>query len=297
MIESRSPHASPAANSSAYPALAGWIVPVATPFDERGAVDERAFEEHIDYLAARGARRLWINGTTGEFFSLTQGERIRTLELARRRFAGPVIFQAGACNLGETRELARRAVDIGADAISSVPPFYIAGAPADGIVAWFNELAESISVPFLVYNFPKHTGNSVDAAMLTAIRHDGMKDSSGDLSLIGATPRFFVGGDKKVLATYAGGGVGFVSAISNAFPETYAAIERAIEKGDGDEAQRLQAILLELVDAIAGNHGMARIKWILSHRLPRYPRRVRPPLVPVAREDEPEMGRLAAEHA
>lgn len=251
--------------------LKGLVVPVPTPFSEDGSVDFGAFLSHLDWLAECGVNNLLINGTTAEFFSLTHDEQMALLQAARESWSGSLGFHLGSTALFQGLETARAAEHVGVDFIASLPPFYIANAPADGIVEWFNELSEATELPFILYNFPKHTGNPLTAEMLGKIPHWGMKDSSADLSLVSATPRYFVGGDRKISAAYSAGAVGFVSASANIDPKPYLQIEN-------EQTPELQAEVDEVNARTSGPYAIARIKQALSEILPGYPSAVRPPL-------------------
>jgi len=254
--------------------LKGLVVPVATPFTESGAIDFGAFLAHLDWLAECGVRNLLINGTTGEFFSLTPSEQLRVLQVARENWDGMIIAHTGSPVLFQCLETAHAAEEIGADLLASLPPFYFAGAPADGLVRWFNELAESTELPLILYNFPKHTGNPLTPEILSQISHYGMKDSSADLSLIPATPRYFVGGDRKISAAYAAGASGFVSASANIDPLPYIQIEQT-------QTSEHQAAVDAVNARTNGPYAIARIKQALSEIIPGYPSAVRPPLMAV----------------
>jgi len=247
--------------------LKGLVVPVPTPFAEDGAVDLGAFLSHLDWLAECGVRNLLINGTTAEFFSLLHDEQMELLQAAREVWKGTLIFHIGTPALFQGLEAARAAEHAGADLIASLPPFYIADAPADGIVEWFNQLSEVTELPFILYNFPKHTGNPLTPEMLKKIPHWGIKDSSSDFSLIPETPRYFVGGDRKISTAYAAGGVGFVSASANIDPMPYLQIEK-----------ERQAEVDAVNARTSGPDAIAKIKQALSEILPGYPAAVRPPL-------------------
>ncbi len=249
----------------------GLVVPVPTPFAENGAIDFGAFLAHLDWLAECGVRNLLINGTTGEFFSLTPSEQLRVLQVARENWDGIIIAHTGSPALSQCLESAHAAEETGADFLASLPPFYFADAPADGLVRWFNELAESTELPLILYNFPKHTGNLLTPEILSQVPHWGMKDSSADLSLIPATPRYFVGGDRKISAAYAAGAKGFVSASSNADPLPYVRIEK-------EQSAENQAAVDKVCERFSGPFAIARIKQALSEILPGYPPYVRPPL-------------------
>lgn len=252
--------------------LTGLVVPVPTPFSENGAVDFGAFLAQLDWLAECGVRNLLVNGTTGEFFSLSPREQVQIVQVARENWGGLLIAHTGSPVLSQCLESVRAAEDAGADFLTSLPPFYFAGAPTDGLVRWFNELAESTELPLILYNFPKHTGNSLTPEMLAQIPHYGMKDSSADLSLVVATPRYFVGGDRKISAAYAVGAKGFVSASSNIDPLPYIQIEQ-------EQTPENQAAV-DAVNARAnGPFSIARIKQALAEIIPGYPPQVRPPLV------------------
>jgi 4-hydroxy-tetrahydrodipicolinate synthase len=251
--------------------LNGLVVPVPTPFAESGAIDFGAFLAHLDWLAECGVRNLLINGTTGEFFSLSPREQLDLLKVARENWDGIVIAHTGSPALFQAFETAHAAEEVGADFLASLPPFYFAGAPGSGLVRWFNELAESTKLPLILYNFPKHTGNPLTPEILAQVPHYGMKDSSADLSLIPATPRYFVGGDTKISAAYAAGAKGFVSASANIDPLPYIRIEQ--ERTSENQAA------VDAVNARAnGPFAIARIKMALSEIIPSYPPHVRPPL-------------------
>lgn len=250
----------------------GLVVPVPTPFAESGAVDFGAFLAHLDWLAECGVRNLLVNGTTGEFFSLTPAEQLQLLQTARENWDGIVIAHTGSPVLFQCLETARAAEDEGADFIAALPPFYFAGAPVAGLVKWFTTLAESTALPLILYNFPKHTGNPLTPEILAQVPHWGMKDSSADLSLISATPRYFVGGDRQISAAYAAGAKGFVSASSNVDPLPYVRIET-------EQSAENQSAVDAVNARINGPFAIARIKQALSEIIPGYPSAVRPPLL------------------
>ncbi len=251
--------------------LKGLVVPVPTPFGENGAVDLGAFLSHLDWLAECGVSNLLINGTTGEFFSLTHNEQILLLETARSAWTGPLIFHLGGSALSQALDSACAAQGEGADFVAALPPFYFSGAPAEGIVDWFGQLAVETDLPLILYNFPKHTANSLTPKILFRIPHWGMKDSSGDLGLIPSTPNYFVGGDRKISAAYAAGAKGFVSASSNVDPGLYLRIEK-------ERTPESQAAVDAVNKTFSGAYAIARIKQHLSEILPGYPPYVRPPL-------------------
>lgn len=275
--------------------LSGLVVPVTTPFDENDKIDKRMFIEHLEMLAGQGVKRIMVNGTTAEFFSMTEDERKVCLKLAREYFPGVIMFHAGQTSLKQAKIEAKWGQEYGADAIVCVVPYYMAGVSKDGIVDYFNELAGSVDVPLVLYNFPKHTGNSLDADMIGRIKHFGMKDSSADLSLVGSTEHYYMGGDEKILAAYDKGAYGFVSARGNAFAPLFVELEAAIIRRDGS-AIAVQERITMLKKKTSGGYGIARLKYAVAQQLEGYPVRVRLPLVEFPDEEKAAMDAALGEY-
>lgn len=251
--------------------LKGLVVPVPTPFGDEGEVDLGAYLSHLDWLAECGVRNLLVNGTTGEFFSLTPEEQLNLLRVSREAWKGTLIFHLGDTALFQCLETAHQAEEAGADFLASLPPYYFAGAPTDGLVEWFGRLSLETDLPLILYNFPKHTGNALTSEILEKIPHWGLKDSSGDLSLIASTENYFVGGDRKISEAYAMGANGFVSASANIDPLPYLRIEK-------EQTPENQAAVDAVNARASGPFAIAKIKQALSEILPGYPVAVRPPL-------------------
>ena len=220
-----------------------------------------------------------LSGTTGEFFSLLPEERKEVHKIVRKHFKGNVLFQAGADSLALTLQLACWAQDNGADAVMALPPYYMAKVPDDGLVDYFNSIAAKISIPLILYNFPKHTQNPLTPDLLARIDHFGIKDSAADLSMIPATPKYYVGGDDKILNAHNSGAYGFVSARANAFPELFGKMDRAIAAGKSEDAREIQIIISMVKKHLSGPNGIAMIKYALSKKLTCYPLIMRSPLV------------------
>ncbi len=256
---------------------AGLIVPLLTPFDAGNAFDERAFVEHLEFLSRAGVRRVLVGGTTGEFFSLTVDERLDLLKLALEYFPGLVLFQAGGGPLAEAIHLATRAGELGADAVLCLPPSYYADAPPRGIIEYVQTVAAAVDIPLILYNFPRHTQNPLTPAILRAVRHFGLKDSSGDLSLITATPRYFLGDDTRICRALRAGATGFVSAAANALPELYVSLDALTAAHDWREARALQERIRELLSR-PGDRRIPALKRLVRTRIENYPAIVRPPL-------------------
>lgn len=263
--------------------LRGLIVALLTPFDNKSRIDKEMLICHLTFLQTKNVNRIIINGTAGEFYSLTQWERKLILKLTRSNFPGYIIFQAGCESLIQTEEMTKWGVDNGADAIISLPPYYPARAPKQGIIDYLNKLSNSISIPFLIYNIPKHTKNPITPDMLAHINHFGVKDSSANFSLVKHTPHYYIGSDTKILSSYKAGSHGFVSTRANHLPEIYVKIEKALLRNDMRKAKSIQKEIFEASDLYSGENQIAIAKYALSKRVKGYPINVRLPLVKLSK--------------
>ncbi len=263
--------------------LKGLVVPVLTPFDDSGAVDERAFARHLEFLAEHGVRRIMVNGTTAEFYSLLPEERKTLLQLARKHFAGLIILHAGGTGLAQNLIEVQWANELGADAVAVLPPIYPAGLPAAGIIEYFKALEKKAEIPFILYNFPKHSGNAITPDILKEVPHFAMKDSAQNLALMEHTPRYFIGSSTNIYEPVQQGAAGFVSATANVRPELYAAMDMLVVAAKVNEA----AVMQEEIRAYSAPFsvgGVPALKQSLARKLPGYPTNVRVPLIRAATE-------------
>jgi 4-hydroxy-tetrahydrodipicolinate synthase len=257
--------------------LQGLIVPVLTPFADSGEIDQQAFVRHLNFLVQHGVQRIMVNGTTAEFYSLLAEERKLLLKLARRHFPGCIILHAGGCGVAQKKMEVRWGNELGADAVAVLPPIYPAGLPERGIIEYLQALGAEADVPFLLYNFPKHTGNALTPEILRSVPHYALKDSSQDLGLMDATPRYFVGSGTYIFEPVRQGAAGFVSGPANVRPELYTAFEMLLSAARNEEA----AVMQEEVRSYASpfsTGGVPRLKQALARKLPGYPVNVRLPL-------------------
>jgi len=258
--------------------LKGLIVPVLTPFSESGEIDEGAFIRHLEFLKGHGIRRIMVNGTTAEFFSLLPEERRKLLKLARENFDGLIIQHAGGLGLVQNTVEVQWANDLGADAVAVLPPCYPAGLPEEGIIEYFQKLAKEAEVPFILYNFPKHTGNAITTDILDAVPHFAIKDSSQNFELMEHTPRYFVGTSTNIYEPVQEGAAGFVAATGNVRPEIYSAMDMLVVSAKVEEAAVMQQEI-RAYSAPFSAGGVPLLKQALARKLKGYPTNVRLPLL------------------
>ena len=140
----------------------GLVPAVLTPFDAAGELNLAAVEPHANLLARDGVAGVFVGGTTGEFSSLTQEERLAlTARWAAVVKGTPVrlVVHVGANCLPDAKHLAAHANALGAEAIAAVAPSYFKPKSLDVLIAWCAEIAAAApDTPFYFYDIPHLTG-------------------------------------------------------------------------------------------------------------------------------------------
>ncbi len=269
-----------------------------TPFDESGALDEKAFRAFVEWQIEEGTSGLVPAATTGESPTLSHEEHNRIVEICVEVAAGrvPVIAGAGSNNTAEAIDLARHAEKAGADAVLVVTPYY--NRPTQqGLIAHYSAVAEAISLPIIIYNIPSRSVIDMSVDTMAHLHHNwsnivGVKDSTAALDRVSAQRlscgHGFVqltGEDASALGHAAHGGVGAISVTSNVAPRQCADFQAALAAGDFDRAREMHDMLMPLHQALFLEPGVAGAKYALS-KLGRVKNVLRSPLLPATSETE-----------
>ena len=135
----------------------GSIVAIVTPF-KGGVVDEEGYRELIEFQINNGTNAIVPCGTTGESATLSMEEHNRVIDIAIEAVNGrvPVIAGTGGNSTHEAIQLSKHAKEVGADATLQVTPYY--NKPTqEGLYQHFRTVAESTSLPCIMYNVPSRT--------------------------------------------------------------------------------------------------------------------------------------------
>jgi 4-hydroxy-tetrahydrodipicolinate synthase len=236
-----------------------------TPFRSDGSLDEPALERFVDWQIEQGVNFLVPCGTTGENPVLTLEEHRRVVEISVRRASGRVRVLAGAGNNSTDKavELARIAIDLGADGILTITPYYNKPTP-DGLRRHFGAQAEAIEkrkpgMPMIMYNVPGRTGVNMTAATTLALAREipnitGVKEASANMEQILTILRdrekdFAVlsGDDAWTLPLLAAGADGLISVASNEIPKLMSDMVRYGLAGDFARAREIHERVLPLL--------------------------------------------------
>lgn len=160
------------------------IAAIVTPFDARGAMDKGALQAYLALLSAAGVKTILVNGTTGEFFSMTSHERAAVLEFCRGHWPGQVIAHIGSAAIGDAIDLLDHAQSH-TDYVVAIPPYFFASPPEEGVYAFFRQLLVRSDLPLLLYNFPRHAQTDITPSIVSQLAAEfrllrGVKDSGKD---------------------------------------------------------------------------------------------------------------------
>lgn len=167
--------------------LHGYIMPLLTPFNADGSVDERGMRTNISYLIGEGIHGITLTGSFGEFPLLTEQERIRLYEVAAEEAAGRCAVIAGTAHARTevVIELGDAAARIGMDGVMMTPPHYLRPSD-DDLRLHFGRIAAAAALPITIYNNPPRVGINMSVALLVELsRLDNVatiKQSSPDLT-------------------------------------------------------------------------------------------------------------------
>lgn len=254
----------------------GSMVALISPMRSDGSLDEKAFQELVEWQIAEGTEGLVPVGTTGESPTLSHAEHKRLVELCVEVARGrvPVIAGAGSNSTAEATDFVRHAKAAGADATLVVTPYY--NKPTqEGMYLHFKALADAADLPLFIYNIPPRSVIDMSVETMARLaRHPnivGVKDATANLARPLHTRRAcgedFIqlsGEDHTALSFNAAGGHGCISVTANVAPRLCAEMQKAWRAGRIAEAIGIQDRLVPLHDALFAETSPGPVKYAAS---------------------------------
>lgn len=274
-----------------------------TPFDAKGNIDFQKTSHLVEYLLKNGSDSLVISGTTGESPTLTFEEKAalfkHVVNVVDKRV--PVIAGTGNYNTRDSIELTKKAEDIGVDAILLVAPYY--NKPnQEGLYQHFKAIAESTSLPVMIYNIPGRSSVNIEPETIIRLSEvpniKAVKEASGNLvqmtQIIANTPDDFVlycGDDSLAMPTLSIGGVGVVSVAAHIIGNEMQQMIQAFFSGNVTEAAKWHQKLLPIMKGLFAAPSPAPVKTALQLKGLNVGS-VRLPLVPLTEKERNELAEL-----
>ena len=237
------------------------MVALVTPFKD-GKLDEPALRALVDWQIAAGTDGIIPCGTTGESATLSYEEHERVIQVVVEQARGrvKVLAGTGSNSTDEAVEMTRKAEKLGADGSLQVTPYYNKP-PQEGLCRHFKKIAESTSLPIVLYNVPGRTSCNIlpeTVARLAGVKNiAGIKEASGNLdqvkkvvSLCGPDFTVLSGEDAQNYEILELGGRGMISVTANVVPDRLAKMWDLFAAGKKAEAKVIHAELLPLHQAM-----------------------------------------------
>src|SRR4051812_38624871 len=243
-------------------AVRGVIVPLITPLESQERLDRFGLERLVEHVIIGGVSGIFILGTTGEGPSLAYDLRSELIEAVCRQTAGRVPVLVGITDTAYERTIAmaRVAERSGASAVVLAPPSYFQICQSD-LLRYLERCAAESPLPIFLYNMPSLTKLAYETDTVSRATQIegilGLKDSSGDLEYlqsvvcsVGTNFPVMVGPEEMLVDAMRAGATGGVCGGANLNPRLLSNLQRATAAGDFETAQKLQARVREISDAL-----------------------------------------------
>jgi dihydrodipicolinate synthase/N-acetylneuraminate lyase len=236
-----------------YPALL-------TPFTKDDSIDLAMFKTNLDAQREAGVEGIILGGSLGEASSLSNEEKRDLLFYSKEVLPAsfPVIINIAEQTTKAAIALAQESEKNGADGLMLLPPMRY-GADDTETLAYFSSVAESTSLPIMIYNNPIDYKIMVTLDMfekLTAHQNIvAVKESTRDVSNVtrmincfGDRYKILTGVDPLAMESLVMGADGWVAGLVDAFPRETVAIFRLIKAGKIDEALKIYRWFLPVLE-------------------------------------------------
>lgn len=267
---------------------------IATPFNENG-VNLEELSKLVEDQIQNGVDSLIVCGTTGEASTMTESERLETIECAVKVSNGriPIIAGTGSNNTKSVIEMNKKVERLGVDGVLIVTPYYNK-TTQEGLIIHYGEIAKNTNLPIILYNVPSRTGVNVKpetAYELSKIENIvAIKEASGDLSQIAKIANLcrenlniYSGNDDQIIPILSLGGIGVISVLSNIMPKYTHDMCYNYFEGNTKIATKMQIDAIPLINALFSEVNPIPVKEALNicgYKLGK----PRLPLIPINKE-------------
>ena len=241
--------------------LKNVITAMITPFNDELVIDEEKYREFIRFQIENGCQILTM-GTTGESATMSHEEHHIAMDIAvdeaKKSDKKPfVLAGTGSNSTKESISLSQYAEKVGVDGCLVVVPYY--NKPVQhSLIDHFSAIADSVSLPIILYNVPSRTGRNLEPETVTKLANAkdnivGIKCASGNIDQItkiikNTSDDFIVlsGDDSMTYHIMALGGKGVISVASNIIPSKMVEFTSSMLNNDWGKARTMQLKLYDL---------------------------------------------------
>lgn len=248
---------------------------IATPFGSNG-VNLSAFKKLLDFQLSNSVDSIIVCGTTGEAATMSDDEKSSIISCAVDFVADrvPVIAGCGSNDTNKAISNAKLAESLGVDGLLIVTPYYNK-CTQSGLISHYSKIAESVSIPIILYNVPSRTGVNIEPETCLELSKIpnivAIKEASGNISQVAKIAALckdnlfiYSGNDDQVLPILSLGGIGVISVLSNIKPlETHNMVASFLD-GNLADSKNLQLDLLPIISALFCEVNPIPVKYALN---------------------------------
>ena len=260
---------------------------ISKPFYEEG-VNLKEFARLVEEQIKNQVDAIIVCGTTGESATMTEEERLQTIECAVKTANGrvPIIAGTGSNNTKAVIEMNRKVEKLGVDGLLIVTPYYNK-TTQKGLIEHYKVIAQNTTLPIILYNVPSRTGvNILPETCLELSKIENIvavKEASGDLSQIAMIANLcrdnlsiYSGNDDQIIPILSLGGMGVISVLSNIKPKYTHDMCYEFFNGNIKEAAKMQIDAIPLIKALFSEVNPIPVKAALNmigydYGIPRLP--------------------------
>ena len=253
----------------------GCATAIATPFTEEG-VDLEEFAKLVEEQIKEGVDGIVVCGTTGESSTMTEKERLDTIECAVKTANKrvPIIAGTGSNNTKAVIEMNKKVEELGVDGLLVVTPYYNK-TTQEGLIVHYKTIAENTTLPIIMYSVPSRTGVNIKPETcfeLSKVENIvAIKEASGDLSQIATIASLcrdnlciYSGNDDQIIPILSLGGKGVISVLSNVKPKFTHDMCYNFFNGKIEEATKMQLDAIPLIKALFSEVNPIPVKAALN---------------------------------
>ena len=255
--------------------FSGMYAALLTAFDKDGSINYEATGMLAERNIQKGLKGMYVAGSSGEAMMMSEEERVSLLEYVSRLNKGRVtlIAHVGSTSTDAAIRMAKRAAELGYDAVSAVAPYYYSFS-GEAIRGYYTDILNATDLPMLIYNFPASGGfdgmlslvsDMIDNKKLMGVKHTSVnlfelerfKHMKRPLTVFNGFDEMLIGG----LSMGADGGIG---STYNFLQDDILAIYAAFKKGDLKKAMEVQEKVNRIIEAMIPFGVFAMEKAILT---------------------------------
>ena len=256
----------------------GVMPAVTTQFNENDELDLQLFRKNIHAQLDAGVHGIVLGGTLGEASTLTDEERRiltrETVELVEDRV--PVLMNIAEQTTVAAIALAKTAEEDGAKGLMMLPPMRYKASDEE-VVEYFKAVANSTSLPIMIYNNPVDYKIEVTLDMFETLLEScpniqAVKESTRDTTNIARIKNRFgdrlaimCGVDTLALESLLIGADGWVAGLVDAFPAETVAIYELQKAGRIKEALAIYRWFMPLLELDIHTKLVQYIKLASTH--------------------------------